>query len=479
MPKSASQPLSSSKSKRGAEDKENRGPKGENGETSGDVERLTRKIRRLEDALADAESERDDAVKLFEELQALRNTKVEQQLDRVKEKAMEKHQLQEKLISTLKERVKSLESAASLSTSAEGAFGGSATLRDGNPTKATPVESKNEGSSELAAELRKLKDEMASKEKDWKLERSSLQDHGKCSCVDARIPESAADATMNTFTVRQLERENKAEREASKAALNKAKAVQPSSSVEGAGNAGSEDADKVRSLYEDLTGLTISSVETYDARHGHRRFRGVFANQGYHHLQLCLEESTSDIASSSDKASRKPVSAPRKRQDLVYIPQIQEDRDADLLKAGTKLVDDIVYEIDSQQVTIKEGDVDIGGNPSAEEADEGLEDGAKTVNNFANAFSLQPTSFDKKTFLTYLKGYMKEIKSKLPDDRVADFEKGAQAFAKKLVANFKDYEFYTGESMNPDGMIALLNYREDGVTPYWTLWKDGLKETKV
>jgi len=312
MPKSASQPLSSSKSKRGAEDKENRGPKGENGETSGDVERLTRKIRRLEDALADAESERDDAVKLFEELQALRNTKVEQQLDRVKEKAMEKHQLQEKLISTLKERVKSLESAASLSTSAEGAFGGSATLRDGNPTKATPVESKNEGSSELAAELRKLKDEMASKEKDWKLERSSLQDH-----------------------VRQLERENKAEREASKAALNKAKAVQPSSSVEGAGNAGSEDADKVRSLYEDLTGLTISSVETYDARHGHRRFRGVFANQGYHHLQLCLEESTSDIASSSDKASRKPVSAPRKRQDLVYIPQIQEDRDADLLKAGT------------------------------------------------------------------------------------------------------------------------------------------------
>lgn len=23
---------------------------------------------------------------------------------------------------------------------------------------------------------------------------------------------------------------------------------------------------------------------------------------------------------------------------------------------------------------------------------------------------------------------------------------------------------YTGESMNPDGMVALLNYREDGVT---------------
>ena len=36
----------------------------------------------------------------------------------------------------------------------------------------------------------------------------------------------------------------------------------------------------------------------------------------------------------------------------------------------------------------------------------------------------------------------------------------------RVLGNFKDYEFYTGESMNPDGMIALLNYREDGSTPF-------------
>ena len=39
---------------------------------------------------------------------------------------------------------------------------------------------------------------------------------------------------------------------------------------------------------------------------------------------------------------------------------------------------------------------------------------------------------------------MKTVKAKLqetsPDD-VAAFEKGAQAFAKKIVGNFKDYEF--------------------------------------
>ncbi|KAJ7283604.1 Mss4-like protein [Mycena rebaudengoi] len=144
-----------------------------------------------------------------------------------------------------------------------------------------------------------------------------------------------------------------------------------------------------------------------------------------------------------------------------------------------KLVDDIVYEVDCAMTVIKEGEVDIGANPSAEEQDEALEEGAVSVNNVVHSFRLQSTQFDKKSFLTYLKGYMKEVKGKLPADRVDAFEKGAQGFAKKIVGNFKDYEFYTGASMNPDGMIALLNYREDGVTPYLTFWKDGLKVVKL
>lgn len=54
-------------------------------------------------------------------------------------------------------------------------------------------------------------------------------------------------------------------------------------------------------------------------------------------------------------------------------------------------------------------------------------------------------------------GYMKAVKKHLQDtgkseEEVKDFETKAQAFAKKIIANFKDWEFYTGESMNPDGM---------------------------
>ncbi|KZT62199.1 translationally controlled tumor-associated [Calocera cornea HHB12733] len=147
-----------------------------------------------------------------------------------------------------------------------------------------------------------------------------------------------------------------------------------------------------------------------------------------------------------------------------------------------KLVDDIVYEVDCQMITLNGVDVDIGANPSAEEGEESLEEGATQVNNVVHSFRLQSTSFDKKSYLTYLKGYMKEVKAYLAKnqpDRVEAFEKGAQAFAKKVIGNFKDYEFYTGESMNPDGMVLLLNYREDGITPYFTVWRDGVREVKL
>lgn len=59
---------------------------------------------------------------------------------------------------------------------------------------------------------------------------------------------------------------------------------------------------------------------------------------------------------------------------------------------------------------------------------------------------------------------MKAVKAKLQEKGneadIKAFETGAQKFVKETVlANFKDFEFYTGESMNPDGMVALLNYR--------------------
>lgn len=52
---------------------------------------------------------------------------------------------------------------------------------------------------------------------------------------------------------------------------------------------------------------------------------------------------------------------------------------------------------------------------------------------------------------------MKSVVEKLKEagkseDEIKEFQTGAQAAAKTILGNFKDYETYTGESMNPDGM---------------------------
>lgn len=148
-----------------------------------------------------------------------------------------------------------------------------------------------------------------------------------------------------------------------------------------------------------------------------------------------------------------------------------------------KLVDGVVYEADCAMVQVRNGgDVDIGGNPSAEGGDDDVEEGVETVNNVIYSFRLAQTQFDKKSFLTYIKGYMKKVKAHLAENKpeeVEVFEKGAQAYVKKVIGSFNDWEFYTGESMDPDAMVVLLNYREDGQTPFVVVWKHGINETKV
>ena len=54
---------------------------------------------------------------------------------------------------------------------------------------------------------------------------------------------------------------------------------------------------------------------------------------------------------------------------------------------------------------------------------------------------------------------MKKVKASLvergaSEDEVKEFETGAMKFAKKVYANFGDYEFLIGESMDPDGMYV-------------------------
>ncbi|CAO2626055.1 Translationally-controlled tumor protein [Lemmus lemmus] len=94
---------------------------------------------------------------------------------------------------------------------------------------------------------------------------------------------------------------------------------------------------------------------------------------------------------------------------------------------------------------------------------------------------LQETSFTKEAYKKYIKDYMKSLKGKLEEqkpERVKPFMTGAAEQIKHILANFNNYQFFIGENMNPDGMVALLDYREDGVTPYMIFFKDGLEMEK-
>uniref|UniRef100_A0A2K5JUZ3 Translationally-controlled tumor protein n=1 Tax=Colobus angolensis palliatus TaxID=336983 RepID=A0A2K5JUZ3_COLAP len=138
-----------------------------------------------------------------------------------------------------------------------------------------------------------------------------------------------------------------------------------------------------------------------------------------------------------------------------------------------------------KMVSRTEGNIDdslIGGNASAEGPEgEGTESTVITGVDIVMNHHLQETSFTKEAYKKYIKDYMKSIKGKLEEqrpERVKPFMTGAAEQIKHILANFKNYQFFIGENMNPDGMVALLDYREDGVTPYMIFFKDGLEMEK-
>jgi hypothetical protein len=52
-----------------------------------------------------------------------------------------------------------------------------------------------------------------------------------------------------------------------------------------------------------------------------------------------------------------------------------------------------------------------------------------------------------------MKKVLAHLKAKnAPESDIEAFKKGAATFSKKVLSTFKDWEFYTGESMDVDGM---------------------------
>jgi len=148
-----------------------------------------------------------------------------------------------------------------------------------------------------------------------------------------------------------------------------------------------------------------------------------------------------------------------------------------------ELVDGVVYRVKGKLRT-DTFDIDekaIGGNASAEGAgDESAEAGSKQGVDIVMNSRLVEYNISKKDYMTHIKEYMKQVKTKLEEMNSPDkdlFQKNVQDFVKDVLGNFKDYQFFCGESMKPEGMLALMKWDEE--TPYMYFFKHGLDAEKV
>lgn len=151
------------------------------------------------------------------------------------------------------------------------------------------------------------------------------------------------------------------------------------------------------------------------------------------------------------------------------------------------LIDDLVWEVYGKLTTetMDTQNINIGANASAEGGDDegGVDSNSVSGVDIVLANRLFETSFDPKSYRVHIKEYMKSIKEKLTEDdpdRIPAFTAGAQKFVGALLkdkARFVEFQFFLGESMNPDGHVAFMEWRDE--VPVMMFFKDGLIAEKV
>merc|ERR1712020_612877 len=146
-----------------------------------------------------------------------------------------------------------------------------------------------------------------------------------------------------------------------------------------------------------------------------------------------------------------------------------------------KVTDDVLYEVTGKHITRSQGEIQLEvSNASAEGADgdEGTESSSESGVDIILNHRLTETGFgSKKDYMVYLKDYMKKVVKYLEDnDRAGEVD----TFMKNLLGKFKDLQFFTGESMDAEAMILILDYKEvDGEEkPILMAFKHGISEEK-
>merc|ERR1712010_46103 len=151
-----------------------------------------------------------------------------------------------------------------------------------------------------------------------------------------------------------------------------------------------------------------------------------------------------------------------------------------------KLVENCLWELTGKHISRTQDDIQLeGSNASAEEADEGTDSASQSGVDLVLNHRLVETGFgSKKDYMVYLKDYMKKVVKYLEENErageVDEFKTKINGVMKELLGKFKDLQFFTGESMDAEAMILIMDYKEvDGVEkPCILAFKHGLEEEK-
>lgn len=108
---------------------------------------------------------------------------------------------------------------------------------------------------------------------------------------------------------------------------------------------------------------------------------------------------------------------------------------------------------------------------------------SKTVDNLIQTFRLQPTTYDKQSYSNYITNYTKNLETKLRekgknDKEISEYYARFNPAYEYILDHLNEFQFYTGESKNPDGIVGLLNHREDG-SAYFTFYMDGVETIEL
>ncbi|ELW72885.1 Translationally-controlled tumor protein [Tupaia chinensis] len=171
---------------------------------------------------------------------------------------------------------------------------------------------------------------------------------------------------------------------------------------------------------------------------------------------------------------------------IIYRDLISHSEMFSDIYKNQEITEGLCLEVEGKTVSRTEDNIDdslIGVSASAEGPEgEGTESTVVNGVDMVMNHHLQENSFIKETYKKSIKDYMNLIKGRLEEqrpERVKPFMTGAAEQITHILANFKNYQFLIGENTNPDGMVALLDYHEDGVTPYMIFFNDGLEMEKV